>query len=228
MTPARIPSPKTKWLACTATWTWFTKHGSPTTSPLLSPWRPVWWNNVRTPSPWSGSHQSRAISMTGELRLQRDWPRGRSVYFWLELYCIFRDGETHMDMTCSWGSGVLSFDTYIYPKCPSVRAHVLSRPVDHENWNCSPTFPSGDSYSFFLFGHFFSHSRHMCDQLNTLFMIKWLIYWHYRTSQKHLSDPERAFSSFSLDDSVLWNFVESLGYFAPLSCIAAQRAGEVY
>lgn len=33
---------------------------------------------------------------------------------------------------------------------------------------------------------------------------------------KHLADPETALSSLSLDDSVLWNLVESLGYFAAL------------
>lgn len=64
----------------------------------------------------SGLHRCRVVpSNHGPLLWQVNWgcrerPWGRSVYFWSELYCIFRDGETHMDMTCSWGSGVLTFD----------------------------------------------------------------------------------------------------------------------
>lgn len=61
-------------------------------------------------------HRGVVPSNHGPLLWQVNWgcrerPRGGSVcLFLVKLYCIFRDGETHMDMTCSPGSGVLSFD----------------------------------------------------------------------------------------------------------------------
>lgn len=152
----------------------------------------------------------------------RERPWGRSVYFCSELYCIFRDSETHMDMTCSWGSGVLSFDIYIY--VPWVRTHVLSCPGIIFTGLEMITFQSGDGYFFSSYLACCSMA-HTCYRLKVLFMIKWLIYCHYRTSRKTSRWP---------GDSVFFTFIR---WFSPMElcwvtrllfAVLNSRVGELY
>lgn len=74
-TPARIPSPWTRWRGCTVTWTSSTRPGSQSPNPPPYQCRRKWWNSIIIPSPWNGFIPSRDTFTTGEMSCicWRDW-----------------------------------------------------------------------------------------------------------------------------------------------------------
>lgn len=77
MTPARTPSPWTRWQGCTVTWTSSTRPGSQHPNPLWYRCRRKWSNSITIPSPWSGFIPSRDTFTTGEMSCicLREWIR---------------------------------------------------------------------------------------------------------------------------------------------------------
>lgn len=75
MTPARTPSPWTRWQGCTVTWTSSTRPGSQRPNPLWYRCRRKWSNSITIPSPWSGFIPSRDTFTTGEMSCicLREW-----------------------------------------------------------------------------------------------------------------------------------------------------------
>ena len=69
MTPARTPSPWTRWPGCTATWTSSTRPGSRLPNPLQYRCRRKWSNSITIPSLWNGFIPFRDTFTPGEMSL---------------------------------------------------------------------------------------------------------------------------------------------------------------
>lgn len=79
MTPARTPSPSTRWRGCTVTWTSSTRPGNLCPSPLRYQCRHKWWSSIIIPSAWNGFIPSQDTFTTGEMNQEKPSATGGTL-----------------------------------------------------------------------------------------------------------------------------------------------------